>query len=137
MTLEVVDPHVLGAPAAVALPAAELAVDRCIDDRRAIGREHGAAALRHGQRRLEAALGGHLIEPAAAFVVGHAVRAEEYELAVRAPVEHAIVRATARRHAADIVVPGELARCAAPCRNHVDLTRAVVLGRKCDPAAIR
>src|SRR2546423_1291939 len=52
---EVVDPDVLRASAAIALPCAELALDRRVDDLRSVGRVHAAASLGNRQRRFHSA----------------------------------------------------------------------------------
>src|SRR5687768_16542308 len=97
-TGQVEGPDVLGPPTAVALPAAEIAVDRGIDQVLAVGGKHAAAAFCYRQRDLQATVGGYQIGPAAALVVGHAIDTHEDVPAVRAPVQHAVIRTAARRH---------------------------------------
>jgi hypothetical protein len=69
--------------------------------------------------------------------VRRAVGQHQYVLCIRRPVEHAVVGAAARRQRTGIVVPGQLQRLAAVDRHHEHLSRAVVLRRECDLAAIR
>ncbi len=134
--LEIEDPEVLVAAAAVAFPRTELAADRRVDVLRAVGRERAVAALGHRERRLHSAVdrddvGAH--EPVA---LPEPVRVEEHLLAVRRPVEHLVVDAAARRQLPDVVVVGELARLSAVDRDDVDLSRPGVLPREGDPPPV-
>ena len=132
---EVVDPDVLRAAAAGALPGAELAVDGRVGDLPAVRGQRRAAALRQLQRRLQAARGiDHEVAPHA-VAPGHAVHAHE-DLAFRRPAHHPVVPAAARGHGADVVVEGELLRRPAPRGHHVHLARARVLRAEGDPAAV-
>ena len=134
---KVVHPHVLRAAAAVALPAAEVAVDRRVGELGAIGREAARARFGDRQRGFDAAVHRHQVRAPAALVEGHAVGAHQHLLAVRGPVQHPVVGAAAHRHRADVAVVGELARGAAGGRHHVHLARARVLGAERDPGPVR
>ena len=57
-------------------------------------------------------------------------------LAVRGPVQHAVIGAAARRHRADIGIEGQLAGLAARRGHDPDLPRAGVLRGECDPLAV-
>ncbi len=137
VVFEIVDPHVLGATAAITFPGPELSVDGRVHDLPAVRREHAAAALRDFHGQLVAAVCRNQVVAAHAHAPGQAVRPHQNVLAIPRPIEDAVVRAAARRHGTDVVVPGQLARCAAGRRDDVDLSRAVVLCRIGDPGAIR
>ena len=62
--------------------------------------------------------------------------AEDHLLAVGRPAQHLVVVAGPRRHVADVVVEGELARRAAVDADHVDLAVAAVLAGEGDPLAV-
>ena len=64
------------------------------------------------------------------------MREEEDVLAVRRPVEDAVVDAAARRERADVVVERELPRRAAVDADDEDLPRAAVVAGEGDPLAV-
>ncbi len=134
---EVVHPHVLRPPAAIALPGPEIPIDRRVHQLRPIRRQHATADFRNRQRRLHAAREWHPIRPAIALTGRIAVGTHQDVCAIRRPVEHPVIGATTRRHRPDIGVPGELARLTTRCRHHMHLPGAAVLGREGDPGAIR
>jgi hypothetical protein len=133
---EVVDPDVLGAPAAVPLPAAELGLQGRVDEPGPVGREAAVAALRDAHRPLHAAGRGHQVGPADALAPRHPVGTEDDVLAVRRPAEHLVVIAAARRQRADVVVERQLARCAAVDADHEYLAVAAVFAGEGDPASV-
>ena len=135
--LQVVGPDVLGPAALGALPGAELARDRGVDDRAVVGREPAAAAFRDLQGLLQAAAERDQEVFSHPFPPGGAVGAHHDLPRVGGPVQHHVVVAAARGHDAGVVVEGELAGRAARGRDDVDLARAGVFGRIGDPLAVR
>ncbi len=133
---EVVDPDVLRASAAIALPGAELALDGRVNELRPVTRIRPRTPLGNGQRLLHSpfdvdhVMRGHAVGP------GKAMRVEKDLLSIRRPVEHAVVDAAARRKRADVVVERQLPRRAAFRADHEDLPAAGVVAGESDPATV-
>src|SRR5690606_33287634 len=91
---QIIGPHVLCAATAIALPAAEVAVDGRVDIGIAVRAEHAAAGHRHLQRGFHAAVHRHPVGTAFALAGPATVGAHQHGLAIREPVQHAVIGAT-------------------------------------------
>ena len=134
---EIVDEEVLGPPALVALPRAEVAEERRVDDPLPVRREVARAGGRHRQGRSDPAADRHSEQlRLRTHTVGFAHRAEEDRPAVRRPPDHLVVPAVARLHGPARRVVGEQPRRAPFGRDHVHLLVAFVLAGEGDPLSV-
>ncbi len=134
---EVVEPDVVGHPAAVALPGAELAEDAVVDELLAVGRVGGEAAA--GQRQFLDRTAVHTgeIKLAEEVVPVDPARAEE-DVRIVLPPDHEVVRPHAVGHvvARERGRPGQALRHASLRRHQVDLGVAVVLAGEGEPLPV-
>ena len=134
---EIVDPEILGPAPLIALPVAEIAEQRAVDDALAVGGEIARTRCGHGKLHREAAPGVDGVQGGQRrAVVGIPHRTEQDLLAVRRPSVDLIVVAVARGQGAACRVPGDLPWDASRRGNDVDLLVAVVLAGERDPLAI-
>ena len=133
---EVEGPDILRAANAIALPAAELAVDRRVHKALAVRRKHATAGFRNRQRGFHATGHWHEIRASAAVIGCHPVGTHQHVGTVHSPVEHAIVGAAAHPLTTDVVVAGELAGLSASGGHDINLAGAVVFGGEGDGTAI-
>jgi hypothetical protein len=103
------------------------------------GENDAGPALGDLQRLLEARATGRVDEEEAAdaLAVRRAVGAHEDAAAVGGPVERQVVVAAARRHRADVGIPGQPAGLAALERHELDLPRPEAFARVRDVLAVR
>ncbi len=134
LRLEVVQPQVVGHPAAVTFPGAELAEHAVVDELLAVGRIGGEPAA--GQRQLLERTAGHAdeIELAEEVVPLGAARAEQ-DVRVVLPPDHEVVGPHSVRHVVALQRggPGQALGHAAFRRHQVNLGVAVVLAGEGKP----
>jgi len=138
LRLEVVEPHVVRHPAAVALPGAELAEHAVVDELGPVGRVRTKAAARQRQFFDRPAVHVREIQLPEEVVPLGAPRSEQHVAGVL-PAKDDVVGTHA---VGDVVAPergrpGEALRHAALRRHQVDLGVAVVLPREGQPLPVR
>ena len=134
---EIVDVQVLRPAAVVAVPGAEVAELRRVEDPLPVRREVAGARRRHRQRLGHSAIHGYRVEPRVGGVVRIAPRTEQHRRAVRCPAVDLVIEAPALRQRAARRVVGELHRLAAAGRHDEHLIVAAVLAGERDLRAIR
>jgi len=126
----------LSPAAGIALPGAEIAEKRGVDDLRGIGREVAGAGLGHGESLREPAVDRDGVEAIVAEIEMFAQGAKHDGLAVGSPTVDLIVVAPARSEGAARGIKGELLGNAAGYGDDVDLLVAIVLAGEGDPFAV-
>src|SRR5467141_1558973 len=126
VSLQIKDVELLGPSTGIALPGAEIAEERRVDDFGAIGREIAGAGEGHGQSLREAAFGRNGVETIVAEIEMLAQGAEHDGLSIRGPAVDLIVITPARSERAAGGIERQLLGDASGNRDDVDLLVAVV-----------
>ncbi len=133
---EVVDVEILRPAADVAVPRAEVAIFRRVDDLLPVGRIAADAGDRHGQCFRKAAVDADRVEVRLRDARRIAPAAEQDRLGVRRPAVNLVVETPALRHRTLCRVERQLLRLAAGRRDDIDLIVTAVFTGERDSAAI-
>ena len=134
--LQVEDVELLRPATGIALPSAEIAEQRRVDNLLAIGRDVAGAGLRHGESLGKAAIDGDGIEAAVAQIEIFAERAEDHGFAIGSPAIDLIVVSPAGGKRAAGRIERQLLGNATGGGDYINLLVAVVLSGEGNPFPI-